>query len=449
MISTKMLERIGAGLLAPAFAALLLAGCEVKNPGAILDSDLDDIRTLGSLVTGMSADFSTALDDNVFNMVRGSDEVTGSGSYFNTGLLRTGVVNREDNNFPWGSLHRARWVAEDGIRRMLELDTLGLYNGSPLVARAFLLAGLAHRVSGENLCYTVIDGSAVMPKSAHFDSTLLRADSSIYHATLAGIDTMVTAAHGLKAQAYAGLGQWSNATTESALVPTDFTYVAFFSNNSGREENVLQDESWGRAEYSVYGSRAGANDPTQDPRAPYIKCQDEPAIPIPVECNSQLGADGTTFHWQQNKYPTVGTNIRVISGEEMRLIEAEAFLEGGDLGNFKARIDEVRGEYGLGPITLPATANDAWLVLDDERMYTLWLEGRRWWDAFRWDHATPSRRFMPAVGWLYGDLDAGLIYDKDPAISKRGYCFPISFDECQTNLNVRDAPECAGQYVAP
>ena len=447
MISTKMLERIGAGLLAPAFAALLLAGCEVKNPGAILDTDLDDIRTLSSLVTGMSSDFSTALDDQTFSMVRGSDEATGSGSYFSTGLLRTGVVSREDNNFEWGAIHRARWVAEDGIRRMqLLLDTLGMYNGSPLVARAFLFAALSHRVAGENLCYAVIDGSAVMPKSAHFDSAIVRADSAIYHANLAGLDTLVMAARGVIAQAYAGLGQWSTATSYSTQVDTDFEYVAFFSNNSGREENVLQDESWGRAEYSMFGSRVGANDPTQDPRAPYIKCD---AVPQPVECNSQQGADGTTPHWQQNKYPELGSDIRVVSGEEMRLIEAEAFLEGSDLPNFKARIDEVRNEYGLGPITLPATENDAWLVLDDERLYTLWIEGRRWWDAFRWDHATPSRRFMPAVGWLYGDLDAGLIYNKDPALTKRGYCYPISFDECQTNLNVRDAPECAGEYVAP
>ncbi len=455
MIRTRLLARIGAGLLAPALAALLSAGCEVKNPGAILDEDLNDETTMLSLVVGMSSDFSTIVDDLSWDQAIASGELTGSGSYFETGLLRTGVVNREDQNFEWGGMHRARWVAEDGILRMREVfgpEGLGNYDGHPLVARAYLFAALGHRWSGENLCYGVLDSSAVMDRSIHFDSALVRADSGIWHASRAGVDTLATTLHGVKAQAYVGLGNWTQAVAEAALVPTDFVYVAFFDDNSSREENVMVDETHGRAEMSVWNSVAGQFAEPGDPRALYIDCT---VVPMPAACNSQQGADGETDHWMQMKYPDLGADIPVVKGTEMRLIEAEAFLRNNDLANAVLRINEARDEYGLADIApAPADIDEGWLLLDQERHLTLWMEGRRWHDMFRWDHE--GRTSMPAVSYLYGGdfylYPTGSItpkFAKDPALTKRAYCIPLSLDECQTNPNVMGTQYCEGEYVAP
>ena len=431
---------IRAGSLAALVGMLTLTSCEVKNPGAILDVDLDDEQVLDALVTGMSSDFSTMVDDIAFDMARGSDEMTGSGSYFETGLLRHGILNREDQNFEWGAQHRARWVAEAGLQRMDSV--LGAdYSGDARVARAFLLAGLSHRFLGETTCYAVIDGSGVLDHKVHFDSAVARADSAIFHAQGAGDAELVTAAYGLRAQANAGGGDWTAAVSDAGQVPTDFEYVAFFAITSGREENVIQDETWDREEMSAFNTVADRLAP--DPRAPWV---DEGAT----------GADGVHAHYKQTKYPDDGSDIPVIKGTEMRLLEAEAFLRNSDLGNAVLRIDEARAHYGLGNVTpAPTTINDAWVVLDHERLLTLWMEGRRWNDARRWDEEGMTS--MPAVQYIYGNPMTVYsdpnplipIFPKDGSIVKRATCIPISLAECDTNENLVGAPECAGAYVAP
>jgi hypothetical protein len=450
MIRTRLLERIGASVLAPAFVGLLVAGCEVKNPGTVLDEDLNSEQTVDALVTGMSSDFSTAVDDIAFDMARGSDELTGSGSYFETNLLRRGILNREDQNFEWGAQHRARWVAEDGLLRMDSV--LGAsYEGDPRVARAWLFAGLAHRMLGETTCFAVIDGSGVLDHEVHFDSAVVRADSAIHHAQLAGEDDIIAAAEGLKAQALAAKGDWSGASAAAALVDTDFEYVAFFSDNSGREENEIWNETWGRPEMSAYGTLAERLAP--DPRAPWKDCT---ADPEPSGCPGAQGADGNTPHYMQDKYDELGSNMPVVKGTEMRLIEAEALLEADDITNAVAKMDEARAHYGMAAISpVPTTINDAWIVLDHERHLTLWMETRRWHDQRRWDEV--GRRFMPAVAFLYDDPvpvyndpnPLTPVFEKDAAIDKRAYCIPISLAECQTNANLIGAPECQGSYVAP
>ena len=105
-------------------AALASTGCDesifdVKNPGRILDEDLNTAQGVTSLVTGMSADFSVGVRQHVLH--HGpilSDEIVGSGSYFSTGRYRRGLFDSEDANGFWGAVQRARWVAEGGLLRM-------------------------------------------------------------------------------------------------------------------------------------------------------------------------------------------------------------------------------------------------------------------------------------------------------------------------------------------
>ncbi|MDH3455708.1 MAG: RagB/SusD family nutrient uptake outer membrane protein, partial [Gemmatimonadota bacterium] len=234
---------------------------------------------------------------------------------------------------------------------------------------------------------------------------------------------------------------WTAAVADAAQVPTDFEYVAFFAVTSGRENNVIWDETWGREEMSAFNTLADRLGP--DPRAPWV---DEGAT----------GADGVHPHYKQTKYSDLGSDIPVVKGTEMRLIEAEAFLRNSDLGNAVLKIDEARAEYGLGNVTpAPTTINDAWVLLDNERLLTLWMEGRRWHDARRWDEAGMS--FMPAVQYVYGNSMSVYndptpltpIFEKDVSLSKRAACIPISLAECDTNENLVGAPECAGAFVAP
>ena len=221
---------------------------------------------------------------------------------------------------------------------------------------------------------------------------------------------------------WVAVDDWAGAVADAAQVPTDFVYHALYDANSGRETNEMWDETYNRPEMSTYATYVGSLDPP-DPRAPWTNCPANPG-----ECRYTQGGNGQTPHYRQDKYTERGSDIPVVKGTEMRLIEAEAALRTGDLAETMTKINEVRTFVGVGPLTA-ADSDEAWTHLKNERMLTLWLEGRRLWDLHRWDD-----------DFIYG----GTILEINPGINPRGRCHPISDNECATNPNLTDHPACAG-----
>ncbi|MCH7752925.1 MAG: hypothetical protein IH898_12350 [Planctomycetes bacterium] len=86
-------------------------------------------------------------------------------------------------------------------------------------------------------------------------------------AQAAGETDLVTASYGGRAQAYVGLGQWSNAVADAQQVPTDFVFDAFYSDNSSGERNEIFDETHQRYEMSAFLTLAGSQDPPRPPCA--------------------------------------------------------------------------------------------------------------------------------------------------------------------------------------
>jgi hypothetical protein len=413
--------------------AVGLAGCgdsdlfDVTNPGRILDEDLNTNEGVNALVTGMSSDFSVSYDGLSFAIARLADEMVGSGSYFETGRLRRGLFDSEDSDGYWNGVQRARWVAEGGLERMKEIEGY-TFDGNELTARAYLYAGLANRWFGENFCEVIFsapyegDDGSVQPRDAAFQRALPHLDAAIQH----GSGDIGTAARGAMAQVHVGLGQWSDALVDAAMVPTDFVFNATYSTNSGREENEMYNATHRRAEMSAFGTVAGTYG-AGDPRTPWTDCS-------LGNCPSENGADGETIHYRQDKYPDAGGDIPLVKGTEMRLLEAEYALMQNDIGTAISKINEVRTFHGqtaidindvtgVGSITGAAngssniTSMSGWDILDRERHLTLWLEGRRLWDLHRWDHP-----------YLDG---GGVVYEA--TVARRASCLPISDQECQVN----------------
>lgn len=429
-------------------AALASTGCDesifdVKNPGRILDDDLNTAQGVRSLVTGMSADFSAGYDDLSFTTARLSDEIVGSGSYFSTGRYRRGLYDSEDSNPYWGEVQRARWVAEGGLIRMQGIEGYQ-YDGNPETARAHLFGGLANRWFGENFCQVIfsepydeenpgpageIDTGDPQERDAAFRRAIALLERAIQHGSSAGRPDIVSAAEGGLAQAYMGLGDFSNAVAHAARVPTDFVFAAAYSSNSARETSQIWNETHGRHEVSAWMTLAGTVG-AGDPRTPWTDCSAEGS-----GCPSGNGADGQTIHYRQEKYPTRDDDIPLVKGTEMRLIEAEAALVAGDLATAMTKVNEMRAHHGLGPLESDGTIGSitggdggganltsmsGWDILDRERHLTLWLEGRRLWDLHRWDHP---------------HLDGGgVVYEA--TVARRASCMPIALDECQVNEKV-------------
>ena len=79
-----------------------------------------------------------------------------------------------DLNDHWQQASRARWIAEETVRRLIaagppepgEVLTLAQYN--TLMMQAYVYAGYANRVLGENMCEAVIDGGPIEPNAVFF-----------------------------------------------------------------------------------------------------------------------------------------------------------------------------------------------------------------------------------------------------------------------------------------
>jgi hypothetical protein len=109
----------------------------------------------------MSFDLSRAMDAVTQETAIMSDDLYHGGSYASEGLFNRGIIRSEDVNGMWGSMHRARWVAESGIVRMKEV--LGTaFDASALAARANIYAGISNRLLGEN---TATPSSTAAPET--------------------------------------------------------------------------------------------------------------------------------------------------------------------------------------------------------------------------------------------------------------------------------------------
>lgn len=409
-----------------------MAACDFNtySPGRVKEEDLNAESSVKPLVTGMSSDFSEEYDGIAFLIGRASDEMAGSGSYSDTRLYRVGDIAYNYVDAVWEGISRARWVAEDGLRRMQEDIPDYQFEGNVLTARAYLYAGLSNRVLGESYCDPVYDGGPPQDATVAFQRAVGHFTEAIDNAQQAGASDIETAAYGGRAQAYVGLEDWTNAVVDAGQVPTNFVFNALYHTTSGREENEVYIETHERHEMSAYNTYIASLDPT-DPRTPFTDCT------VPDACPNAQGADGSTPHYRQEKYQGVDDDIPAIKGTEMRLIEAEARLvQASDVPGAIARINDVREFFSLDPID-PTGMNlqDAWITLDHERMLTLWLEGRRLYDMRRWDAA--GLDFLPAVQFIYGGT---IVY---PGDNPRDVCIPISQSECLVNTNVQNTEACA------
>jgi starch-binding outer membrane protein, SusD/RagB family len=392
---------IGAALA----GALILTGCDlsVSNPGHLADADLNTPAAMNGLVVGMSADLSIAVGNLVEATSLMSDEMTHSGNYANEGWWYAGDFGPEHVNTVWGNMQRARWEAETGIQRMQ--DVLGSdFDTNALAPRAYLFAGYANRLLGENVCQAVIDGGAPESNTVHFQRAEDDFSNALTLAQAQGETDMVNAAYAGRASVRADQGDWTGAVADASQVPADFEFDALFSTNTSREENDFAYETITRREYSV-ALTSWAND-FNDPRVPWDSV-------FSAGGDVQTGNDGQTPFFRQTKYTSLGANVPMSKGTEMLMIRAEAALRNNDLATFTDRINDARDVYGMVHITQPATVADAWTVMQFERGATNWLEARRFWDLRRWGQE-------------------GL----NTFLQNRANCIPISQEEEMSNPNV-------------
>ncbi len=383
-----------------------VAGCDlsVTNPGPVKDESLNTPAAISGLVNGMSGDLSLALGTYIDRAALATGELAHSGNFITEGAYFRGELDAETVNGDWGRMQRARWVAENGLERMKTV--LGAdFETNTNTPRAYLYAGFANRLLGENACRAVIDGGPALSDSVHFE----RADSlfsrALVLATARGNTAVANAARGGRASVRAWLGNWSGAVTDAAGVPASFVFNAVFSTNTARENNDLAVQTINRRETTVFGTVYASQ---REVRTPWDTVKTTGG-------RIQTGQDGRTNFFRQTKYKTVGAPVPLTKGAEMLLLRAENALRGGDVAGGMILINQERAVYSIAPVSA-STLQAAWTLLQRERGSVLWLEGRRLWDLRRWY------------------LDSGPA--RNTYLEGRGKCMPPGSDEQAANPNL-------------
>jgi hypothetical protein len=409
-----------------AFRSLLVAGavalgaCDtsVTNPGPVQDEFLNDPESHEAIVNGMGRAVAEALNWIGYTSAAVTREIHPSGSTGSFGITifwQRGELqpDDEDLNTHWNNAQRARWLAENGTARMEEVGPAS----QALLAQAYLWTGYANRLLGENMCEAVIDGSAPQARSEFLN----RAEAAFGQAMSVGTGDVATAAAAGRASVRVHLGKWSEAVADASSVPDGFEYkIPYFNTGEEALLNRIQWSSNGvpyrahtqwNTKYEAYYLATG------DPRVAWKDNGGE-------EGDAAIDCCGKVPWNQQLKYPTPADDIRLSSGAEMRLVEAEKLLMDGDMAGAMAKINALRSAAGVADATA-STTDEAWAMLKRERGIVLWLEGRRLGDFRRWsENGTP------------GALDPLEVPGEASHLTQQDLCFPIPPSEQQTNPNV-------------
>ena len=454
-------------ILLPAGALLVALACDtsVTNPGFPPDEDLDKPAAWPAIVVGARRALSDAIGSSsttggqlLYWGAAVSFEINPAGSTGSYGIptdVQVGFLNDATTSADWASSNQARYVPEAALARFKRVMPDTLFPKSPLVGQAYVYAGFANRLLGENFCQSVIP--VEIPDSLHYrvapgslgSHTLyfLRADTAFTNAiavfTATGkTDTQtvsfIRAAHAGRASVRAdlatyGLASWADAIADAGVVPDTSTFQVPYSSASPDQYNYL---CWARADQSFRAHTEwgtfyeGYYRTTRDPRVRWDSTAKNGDAAV-----AKFG--GQVPFWPEAKYTTTSAPVRLASGWEMRLVEAEAALVSNDAVTAVDKMNLRRTNLALPLYGTAITVDSAWSLLKLERALEFWLEARRLGDLRRWlDNNVPG----DYVDGLYraSRTDALRTTPIETMTSPvaRSLCFAVGRNERETNPNI-------------
>jgi starch-binding outer membrane protein, SusD/RagB family len=388
-------------------ALAFIVGCgltDVSNPGPIQDEALNTAAAGPTVFVGLVSDVEVGVGSAAYYAGVASTDLNADATQGWVQNMGAGRLLTDESSYIWDETQAARWSAEQGISRLTA--TQPNPERSPLVAGANLWAGYANRILGDIACVAVFDGGPSQANTEYYRRAITQFEKAIAISTTIGasMDTVRRAATAGLAQSYLILGEYDKAAQFAAQLPDNFLWVAHRSGNSVREQNRVWESTVLSTQATVHGTISAAAGENGDPRTTWKDLK-------------KTGSGGLRPYYQQQKYADRGTDIPLAKGAEMRLIEAEVLLRSGNVGGAMAKINGVRALAGVTPV-VATTVPDAWVALDKERHFTLWLEGRRLKDNAR--------------------LSAGGLSSFSATFMQgRNSCFPPSLNEVASNPNLR------------
>ena len=395
--------------------AAVLAGCQldVTNPGPIQAAALDDAKAIPGVVNGAGRDLAEALNWVSYTGGAAAREIFPAGSTGSFGITprqQAGTLADDDGNDWWNQSQRARWTSEQAVARIKSI--LGAAAGTNVsLAQALIWAGFANRLLGENFCDGVVDGGPKEPHTVYLERAEANFTEAIAVATALNNANLVSAATAARASVRLDRNNLTGAAADAATIASTFIYrMSYFTTDLDQYNRIF----WASANqpyrahtvwntfYDTYRKQ------TRDPRVPF-----DSSLTVLVG-DAAVGNLGRVRWYFQTKYAGQTSPINLVTGWEMRLIEAEAKLVAGDVPGAMTLVNAHRVSLSLTPWTA-TNATEAWTALKRERGIELWLEARRLGDFRRW--ATLNRP---------GTSDD---------MTGRDLCFSTPLSEKETNPN--------------
>src|SRR5690349_11443147 len=350
-------------------AGLAVAACDpnraldVKDVDVVSPGQLNDKTALPTLRNGVLSTFQLAFSGGA-DLANGGHE----GQVTMSGLLGDEFLNAE--SFPdrisvdqrdiipsnlslvalFLDLSRARATADFASSQYNRLDA-----GAEGQAEVLGLAGFSYILFAENYCsgvpFSTLDANnnivygAPQTREQVLQAAVAKFDSAITIATAKQSADLLNLARVGKGRALLDLGQFAQAATAVAAVPTNFQYLVRSSANSLRQNNGIWNYTANTFAFSV-PDREGGNGLN------YLSAADPR---LEVVATGQRGFDRATPFNLQLKYPDLQANVVLASGIEARLIQAESQLRAGTIGPAFATLNAIRANDGLAPLTDPGS----------------------------------------------------------------------------------------------
>jgi hypothetical protein len=374
--------------------AVTVAGCsfgdllEVADPSRYTSEGLDDALALPAIANGIEGNMQLSMSGIATEQGLLSDELMHTGTWTgyedsDKGRYRPGVGTSGPQTTMNNVMTAAKRAEERFIRVMGDTAVR-----TKLMAQITAAAGWAPLIMGMFNCESVVEanGPAVSDTAAlKFAIPLLTRAIDI--ARGANQPTYENFAKAGRARAYLLSGDYDKALADAAAIPKGFVYNAKYSNASSANSLVTLNHYTENKAAGLDARRWSQVDTTGSGDKFIDKWSGltDPRVPIVYRTGNRLGVDGRTKFYSHNKYKTRDDDIPMTHWKEMRLIEAEVYWRKGDFATSIARMNEVRADVALPALTNPGTSQGVFDRLLEERFATLFLEGQRANDLYRFN----------------------------------------------------------------
>ncbi len=310
------------------------------------------------------------------------------------------------------NLHRARLSARQAIDLLKEFSPTA---PGWQVAEMYFVQAYLEGLAAEHYCSglvfsTVVNGAPVygtpLTTVQALTVALAHADSGLARITGTTTDDVRvrSALQVIKGRILLDLNRPADAATAVAGVATSAQYIVFHSLTTNNNQYWALANSAGRYSVSNTEGANGVNFATAaDPRVPV--CQGNDATCRTIGVTKASRDDLTTPFYVQRIWTTAESSFPIVTGQEARLIEAEAQLRAGNTAGSLATLNALRATVtGLTPLTDAGTEAARVDQLFRERALTLFGRGTRTGDLRRLirQYSRPANTVFPTGAWHKG-----------------------------------------------